>query len=233
MKSFMLINVLRLFIGPACLASAILWLFSGAALAGGDDWRLEKDKDGVEVYMRDVEGSDYRAFRGVAIVPGELNQVMAVLDDTGNFSTWMHNCKQALLLEKRNLLDRVQYLQLDFPWPATDREMILRNQISQDIDSRVVTIELSLTAPEALSPGAQERLPAAGDHQRVAGALGRYVLTPLSESETRVEYEMVLDPGGALPAGLVNSQLVDNPYETLRALRKQVQLPRYQHFNPF
>lgn len=215
------------------VVALLLCLVATTAAAGGDNWRLEKNSDGVEVYTRTVVDSPYRAFRGVAVIPGELNQVMAVLDDSDNFANWMHNCDTALLLEKRSLLDRFQYLQLDFPWPATDREMILRNEISQDISTRVVTIALSLAQAEQLSAEAQNKVPPRDGRQPVAAASGHYILTPLSDSETRVEYQMALDPGGALPASLVNSQLIDNPYQTLRALRTEVQRPRYRHFNPF
>lgn len=46
------------------------------------EWRLEKDDDGIQVFTRAVEGSDYRAFRGETLINAELNQLMAVLDDT-------------------------------------------------------------------------------------------------------------------------------------------------------
>lgn len=215
------------------IAAWLLSLWSAGSLAGGDGWRLEKEQQGITVFTRAEGDSDFRAFRGVAVVPGELNQVMAVLDDTANFSNWMHNCDQALLLEKRSLLDRVQYLRLDFPWPASDRDMILRNEISQDPSSRVVTIDLSAADAESLSASARQRLPEGEGVQRVAQVVGRYVLTPIDSQQTRVEFEMAVDPGGALPASVVNAQLIDNPYETLLALREQVQQARYRHFNPF
>jgi hypothetical protein len=198
-----------------------------------EEWQLEKDKDGIQVYTAAVANSDYKAFRGEAIINAELNQVMALLDDTNGFVHWMFNCKSPKLLYKASLLDRYQYLQNDFPWPAADREMILRNEISQDPVSRVTTVKLSGVLESALPEPAKAALPKKSDAVRVEDVVGFFELTPLSDAQTKVVFQLHLNPVGALPSGLVNAMIVDNPYETLKAMRKRVVLPEYANFNPF
>lgn len=198
-----------------------------------EEWQLEKDKDGIQVYTAAVANSDYKAFRGEAIINAELNQVMALLDDTNGFVHWMFNCKSPKLLYKASLLDRYQYLQNDFPWPAADREMILRNEISQDPVSRVTTVKLSGVLESALPESAKAALPKKSDAVRVEDVAGFFELTPLSDAQTKVVFQLHLNPVGALPSGLVNAMIVDNPYETLKAMRKRVALPEYANFNPF
>ena len=207
-------------------------LFSGLS-AQAIDWELAKEVDGIKVFTGAVAGSEYRAFRGETIINAELNQLMAVLDDTPNFASWMYNCKSPKLLYKASLLDRYQYLKNDFPWPAKDRELILRNEISQDPSSRATTVKLSSVAVEKLPIAAQKAMPKAGTAVRVGAAQGFFELTPVSDTQTKVVFQLHLDPGGGLPASLVNALIVDNPFETLKAMAKHVAKPQYANFNPF
>ena len=211
------------------LVAMLLLSFS---LSAGE-WELEKDKDGIQVYTRAVDGSDYKAFRGEAIINAELNQVMALLDDTNGFVHWMFNCKNPKLLYKASLLDRYQYLQNDFPWPAADRDMILRNEISQDPVSRITVVKLTGVDVQALPESAKAALPKKSDAVRVEEVEGFFELTPLSDAQTKVVFQLHLNPVGALPSGLVNAMIVDNPFETLKAMRNRVVLPEYANFNPF
>jgi len=208
-----------------------LVFFAGVAHAA--EWELVKDADNIKVFTAVIAGSDYKAFRGETIIKAELNQLMAVLDDTANFVQWMYNCKAPKLLYKASLLDRYQYLQNDFPWPAKDREMILRNEISQDPQTRVTTVKLSSVVADNLPPVAQQSLPSVDGVVRMGEVNGFFELTPLDANQTKVVFQLHLDPGGGLPSGLVNSQIVDNPYETLKALRTQAARPKYANFNPF
>jgi hypothetical protein len=214
-----------------CVVLLAFLLLSFSSVAS--EWKLEKDKDGIQVYTREVEGSAYKAFRGESVIDAELNQVMALLDDTKGFVHWMFNCKNPTLLYKASLLDRYQYLVNDFPWPAADREMILRNEISQDPVSRKTIVKLTGVTADALPESAKSTLPTKTDAVRVEEVEGFFELTPLSDTQTKVVFQLHLNPVGALPSGLVNAMIVDNPFETLKAMRKRVVLPEYANFNPF
>lgn len=212
---------------------ALVALSVFAVCAHASDWREEKNEQGIAVYTRAVEGSAFREFRGEALLDAEINQVMAVLDDTPAFTQWMYNCREAVLVYKRSLLDRYQYLLNDFPWPAADRSMLIRNRISQDPDTRVTKINLESVSEDAIPESRRGRIPAAQGSKRVAKMNGFFELTPQSDGRTAVVFQLHLDPAGGLPAGLVNSLIVDNPFETLKQLQVAVKKPEYQNFNPF
>ena len=48
----------------------LLLLFS---LLQADTWELAKERDGITVYTRNVEGSPFLAFKGVTVVEGDLS----------------------------------------------------------------------------------------------------------------------------------------------------------------
>src|SRR5690606_33390493 len=57
---------------------------------------------------------------------------------------------------------------------------------------------------------------------------GIFQLTRLGKDEVEVVYQLVLDPGGYIPAWLANMLLRDAPYFTLDRLRRIISRPEYQ-----
>lgn len=211
----------------------ILCLAFTANICVAGEWELQKDKDGIQVFTRAISGSDVKAFRGETIVNAELNSIMALLDDTAAFGNWMYQSKNPKLLHKVSLLDRYQYMVNDLPWPAADRALLMRNEITQDIETRVTTVRLTGVSKDKLPAAARDALPKLGKAVLVTELTGFYELSPISGTHTRVVFQLHLNPEGKLPASIVNSQLVDNPYETLKAMRGQATQAKYQHFKPF
>ncbi len=226
-----MMTLMKQFTGAEWLAAVCLMAL--ATFSHAAEWREEKREQGISVFTREVENSAFREFRGEAKVDAEINQIMAVLDDTEAFTKWMYNCRQAVLLHKSSLLDRYQYLLNDFPWPAADREMLIRNQISQDPATRVTRISLESVAEDELPASSRDAVPKAKGVKRVTALRGYFELTPQEDGTTNVVFQLHLDPAGGLPSGLVNSLIVDNPFETLKQLRVVVQQSQYQNFNPF
>ncbi|MGL6315704.1 hypothetical protein [Vibrio sp. WXL103] len=56
-----------------------------------------------------------------------------------------------------------------------------------------------------------------------------WTFTPVSKSQTDVTYQVFTEPGGRLPAWLVNTVAVSQPYKTFLGLREMAQNPIYRH----
>lgn len=213
----------------------IIWgliLLTSLSLAHAGEWQLQTEQDGVAVFTRDVDGSNYQAFRGVTEVPVELNQAIALMNDTEACPQWMHNCKNPELIHKFSPLKRITFMVNDFPWPAKDRALLLEASIAQEYPSRVVTVSLNSISENELPENPLAPIPK-NKAQIVENAEGRFIFTPLSDTSTRVEYEMHLEPGGALPAAAVNALIVETPLKTLQNMQRVVQDAKYQSFRPF
>lgn len=212
-----------------CLQALLLSL-PGWALDPG--WQLARDSDGVKVYTRPVEGSDIKAFRGEVEVEATALQVLGALDDTPAFVEWMHNCIDSKLVHSYSLVDRQQYMVIDFPWPTTDRDMVVRNQIAYNLEKGHVKIDLSAFAEADLPDSARAAMPKSGKRRRVSQMNGFFELQQLGDSRTKVIYQLHMDPAGAVPSGIVNAMIVDNPFNSLQGLRKQAVLEKYRDFDP-
>lgn len=213
--------------------SLLLALSLSALAMAESEWHLEREKEGVSVYTRDVPGSEFKAFKGEAVLDVELNRAMALMDDTAACVDWMHSCKSPVLIRKLTPLKRYTYMVNDLPWPAKDRALLLQATITQELPSRVVTVALETVDLEALPAADKERVPQDKGVVLIEKAKGFFRFTPLGDNRTHVEYQMHTEPSGALPPSLVNSMLVDTPFNTLTAMRSVVQAEKYTDFRPF
>lgn len=212
------------------------WIFLLAMpllASANESWTLEKEADKVTVYTREVPGSEFKAFKGETVLDVELNRALALMDDTAACVDWMHSCKNPVLIRKVSPLKRYSYMVNDLPWPVKDRALLLSATISQQMADRVVTVALETVSEEELTAEDKARVPSESGVVRIEEAKGFFRFTPIDDSHTHVEYQMHTEPSGALPASLVNSMLVDTPFNTLKDMRTLVKAGKYQDFRPF
>lgn len=192
-------------------------------------WELVKEKDGIQVFGRDHEKSDYREFRAETVIEAELNQLLGVMNDTPACSEWMYKCVAPKLLAEPHVLERYTYMRNDLPWPYKDRALIVRSLITQDQDSGAVTIALQGIREDELSQQALNELPERDKFPRAASFLGEFQFIP-QEQGYRVIYRLHIDLGGSPSAALANGSIADTPLETLVGMRRIIGAEKYRQF---
>jgi hypothetical protein len=69
---------------------------------------------------------------------------------------------------------------------------------------------------------------------RVPHADGKWTIMPAASSQLHVEYMLHIDPGGAIPAWLINLFATKGPFESFRNMREHIRKPAYQRVHiPF
>lgn len=193
-------------------AIALSWASAPAGHAGESPWSLVRERDGIVVHTRPVEGSGIREFKGSAVVSASTEQIRALLRDADHFKDWFPNTSESRLLAREGDVS-YQYSVLDAPWPVSDRDNVFRSETAIDPTSGTVAIRVS-AAPD-YHPEQPERV-------RVRRALGLWLLEPLGEAQTRVTFTMHLEPGGGVPQWLINAQVVETPFDALTNLRTAI-----------
>ncbi len=74
-----------------------------------------------------------------------------------------------------------------------------------------------------------DALPPNNNYIRFPEMTGLLGFTRLGNHEVEMTYELILDPGGYIPAWIANILLRDAPYFTLERLRRIVNKPEYQN----
>ncbi len=201
------------------LSLGLLWLLAGAAWAEPPaGWSPARDHDGIQVYTRKVEGSPIAASLAVTRVELPLAAVAALILDVPNQHDWIDSVDESRVLQRLNAAASYNYTVSRAPWPVADRDAVVLTRASRDPATGVVRVE-SHAAP-ALIPERKGRV-------RVRRVDSLWTLTPLGPARTEVRYQVHSDPGGSLPAWLVNAMVTDQPFNTLRNLRRAAAVAPY------
>ncbi len=182
------------------------------------DWKLKNDRDGLRVYYRKPDDSNVNEIRIETRLPGSLSSVIAVLKDVPAYSSWIYNCESAQRLKPPRDQAGLYYCEIDFPWPLSNRDFIARSTIRQDAKSKKVFIEVS---------GDPDYRPENEGLVRIETLQIHYELTPLRSGEVDMIYELKSEPGGSIPAWLVNMFVSKGPTETIKGLREMIARPEY------
>lgn len=190
----------------------VVTLLMPCAVVAEQDWRLVKDEEGIQVYLKDVPGSSYQAYRGVAQIHANLDRLLALQDDPVQACQWIYECRQQKMLKQDQ--DRAwTYTQVNTPWPVQARDTVLQIDTRRLGQGEVVR-EIS---------AAPSFLPKNSEYVRVPQANGYWKFTAKGAQLVEVVYELHAEPGGHVPAWLANRFVVESPFQSLQQLRRLAQ----------
>ncbi|WP_122710765.1 START domain-containing protein [Pseudomonas viridiflava] len=190
------------------VACGLTVLLVGAVQA--EDWQVAKDEDGIKVSLSDVQGSKYKAYRGVAIINASVSKLRALQEDVAGACAWIHECQSQKVL-KHEGNKAWTYTRFNTPWPVTPRDSVLLITTQEGADG-------SLTRNIQEQP---DYIPEEKGYVRVAEVEGFWKLVPKGPNQTEVTYQVHTEPGGSVPSMLANKFVVDAPFNTLKALRER------------
>lgn len=198
------------------LLAAVVWLAPGTGI--GDTptgtWTEVDDDDGIKVWRLDVPGQDLPGFKGEAIIPRSIADIVTELKQVEHHTEWMHRCSASETIQRFDDEHVVIYNRVDVPWPVWDRDAILDTQFTAQSGGRLVVLTFKNIDPTLRpTPERVVRMP------RLEGFYRMWQITPTS---TKVVYQVEADVGGAVPKWMAARVARDMPYETLAALRKRV-----------
>ena len=187
------------------------------------NWKQKSSRDSINIYTAEVPGSRVNAIRVITNVPATMSALIAVMLDIDATGEWVYSTKSVKVLKRVSPSDIYYHSELSFPWPTSNRDFIAHIAVVQDPVSKVTTLE-AINVPDMI--------PVKPGIVRVSQSIAKWTFTPLSKNLIRVEYFLQCDPGGSLPAWLINMFATKGPSESFKKLRSQLQKPvyKYAHF---
>jgi hypothetical protein len=181
-------------------------------------WELKEEKSGIKLYTRNVNGSNVKEFKGEVVVSCNLGGILTLIDDISSYPKWLYNCTYAERLKKITRSSGYTYSVLKTPWPLTDRDAVVYYEVTQDEQTKTVTISIK---------GTKDYIPLKDDKVRLPSVKGCWQLVPVKKNLTKVIYQLHCEPGGYIPASIINLYITETPYYNLRNLKKIVESPLY------
>jgi hypothetical protein len=202
------------------LLVSLLFLLTLSAAFGQTDWKLSTEKDGIKVYTSVMPDSKIKAIKVECELNATQAQLVALVMDVNTATDWVYHVKSVKLIKQVSPNELYYYSEVNLPWPAANRDFVAHLTVSQNPDTKVVTID---------GPAVPGFVPAKKGIVRIDNSIGKWIITPLSPGQINVEYSIHVDPGGSLPSWLVNMFATEAPLQIFKNLKLQLQKPTYKN----
>lgn len=187
---------------------ALIIVFTQFALSA-QEWELKKIGDGIRVYTGLKQGSDFKSFKAEMKVNAEIDQVKYILQNVDLYPNLFPDTKELKVLKRPNDSTLIQYSHTETPWPIDDRDGVYQVRFKKRADGGF----------EALGEALPNYLPEKEDIVRIKKTNSIWVVIPQKDGMIKITYIVSAEPGGNLPDWLVNSAIVDIPFNTFTNLK--------------
>ena len=201
------------------LLLAILVLFNQAS-AQDYEWKLKKQVEDLKIYHRKSEVSKVNEVRIELVVQATLANIVSVIRDVSAFREWIYKIDNSRRLDSLSSSDIIMYSVINFPWPMQDRDYAAQVHLHQDPDSKVVTSRLV---------GIPDYVPEENGKVRIKDLEVNWLITPMDAGMVQIEYQLRTDPGGAVPAWMINMAIDQGPIESMKKFREMLKKEKYQN----
>ncbi len=196
-----------------CLAVAFISMFLHTVVSAQSDWTFQKEKDGIKLSSRRSATSSFNDVRVELDVPGTIHQLAAILEDVPRYSEWAYATKKSVLVKQLGPGKLIYYSEIEVPWPATNRFFYAGFELKTDLQNQTLHLEA------ASIPGYG---PVPADLVNVPYTKGIWHVTTLSPKSIHIDYVLELNPGGSLPAWVINLFTTKGPLETFENIKKKM-----------
>jgi hypothetical protein len=186
---------------------------------GKFDWQLKKDESGIAVYSRKTVNSNFKELKSIAYVKTSLSSIVALLDDWDTYTQWVYKCGASKTLKRINTTELIHYQTVVAPWPAENRDFVVNVTFAQDEKTKVVTIKSVCNA---------NYIPSVAHHVRITEFNACWTLIPSKDGVIQINYQLMVNPGGYVPAWIVNMAAIDGPFETMVHFKEFIVKEKYQ-----
>ena len=176
-----------------------------------NDWKLEKQKNGISVFTKTMESSNFKAVKVEAILNGKLNKLDSIIRDVKNHNKWIYSTKDAYPIKYISSNEIIYYEQTTLPWPFKNRDVVIDMKLYMDTLRHTLTVH---------SQNADHVLPVKADIVRISFLTVDWNIKEDGKNNVAIQYSFTVDPGGSLSPWLVNLFAVSGPYETFSYLAK-------------
>jgi len=176
---------------------------------------LKKQAEGIKVFTCKTDNERFRTLRAEFVIRNttiyELQQFLMRVD---NYHTWQYNTMHAETLKEINADEFIYVSDIDAPWPVEDRELMMNFKVTHEPAHQRMQIEMHTI--ESAQPVKEGFI-------RVPFMHGHWTVIQTKNNALDVAYVLRIDPGGTIPAWLVNLAMAEGPYISFRNLKKQLE----------
>lgn len=183
--------------------------FLSIPVFGQYNWKLTRSSDGISVYQSAAGNSEYKSIKVECTLDGNYDKLVSVITNVGHYRDWVYNNKTSELLKTTSPSDFYYYSETSLPWPMSNRDAVMHTTITRDSHDGFLKINSVTNAGLVSEKSGKVRVPRSN--------INWYVTAP-TPGTIHIVYTFEADPGGSIPAWLVNNFADKGPLESFRKL---------------
>lgn len=196
---------------PVFLLLITISYLTSLSCFGQSNWKLTKEKEGIAVYQSESGNSSYKNIKVECTLKGTYEQLIALISNVSQHKDWVYNNKSASLIRTVSPYEFYYYTETSLPWPMTNRDAVMHTRITRDSNNRFLKINaVSVTGV----------LPEKEGKVRVKRTAINWYVTMPAPHTLHIIYTLEADPGGTIPAWMVNSFVDKGPFESFKKLSR-------------
>lgn len=183
---------------------------SNSSIVDENEWKLVTSSDKMDIYTRKTT-TVLKEVKAVGTMDADLTSVITALNNVEEYTEWIYNCTES---ERFDVVDKTEfhyYVRTHIPFPLYDRDLVVNTK--QWIDEEGYWYSYSTCKPQ-LKP----------EKSRIVRIKNFYSIWKIKSTgvhAVKFEYVLSIDPGGILPAWLINIGIKKAPVTTIEALEKR------------
>ena len=192
---------------------SILYNLVFTGILSGQAWNFIKERDGIKIYTRNEEDNPVKSFRGEMDLVASMEQISKIIGSIESFDWWADDISEIKVLDYSREKYIKYYLVYDVPWPLEDRDLCVETLITND------TIKGTRLVKATPLVGV---IPEKPDKVRIKNYWQSWTIEPAGAGILHLTLEGSVDPGGSIPAWIINMVIADTPLSIMRQVKEQV-----------
>lgn len=198
------------FLLPFIILTTLCYSYSAHAQ---DDWNLIKDSEGIKIYTKSSDNGEKVEIKAVSSLKGELKTFHKIMNDVPNYKKWMYAAKEISLLERKNSSEFIYYMHSDFPWPAKDRDVVIKVILHYKPENGVVYTE---------TKSVNGLIEKKDGINRIKDMEASWRFSEEGDEKVKVTYYGKITPSIQLPDWLAKIVYNTGPYNTIKNMREYI-----------
>jgi hypothetical protein len=191
----------------------VFFVLQSSLILKSQSWNFIKEQNGIKIYTRSETGSAVKGLKGEVDINASTSDVLALITNIHKICKLQGDIRDVMIYhyEKNKLIK--YYLVFDTPWPLFDRDLCVEGKIDYNLATGKCTI---VSKPTNLVPVDPDRV-------RITKYCQNWIIEPIGTGKVHLTLDAFVDPGGVIPAWLINMVMEDTPLNLLKAIRDELE----------
>lgn len=161
-----------------------------------------------------MEDSKINSIQSSFTLSATMAELSKALVDLEDFPHWQYKIIKTEMLKRISKDEFVYRAELETPWPVSNRDMILHVKLSPGANQGQYHFS-ALGKPDFIPPRE--------GFVRVPLSEAHWYITVVNQNTLKIKHSILIDPGGSIPAWLMNLSLAEGPFQTFKNLREYLE----------